>query len=49
MVFSVEAYLRDDGVTYGSEEDVVITEGGCEILSETDEGLYIIGTTERAA
>jgi Xaa-Pro aminopeptidase len=49
MVFSVEAYLRDDGVTFGSEEDVVITENGCEILSETDEGLYIIGTTERAA
>jgi Xaa-Pro dipeptidase len=48
MVFSVEAYLRDDGVTFGSEEDVVITETGCTILSETDEGLYIIGTTERA-
>lgn len=47
MVFSVEAYLRDDGVTFGSEEDVVITETGCEILSETDEGLYIIGTNER--
>jgi Xaa-Pro dipeptidase len=49
MVLSVEAYLRDDGVTFGSEEDVVITEAGNEILSETDAGLYIIGTTERAA
>lgn len=49
MVMSLEAYLRDDGVTYGSEEDVVVTEDGCEVLSEMDTGLYIIGTTERAA
>jgi Xaa-Pro dipeptidase len=48
MVFSVEAYLRDDGVTYGSEEDIVITATGNEILSDTDKGLYIIGTNERA-
>ncbi len=46
MVMSLEAYLRDDGVTYGSEEDVAVTEDGCEILSETDKGLYIIGTDE---
>lgn len=49
MVMSVEAYLRDDGVTYGSEEDIAITETGNEILSEVDEGLYIIGTTEKAS
>ena len=48
MVMSLEAYLRDDGVTYGSEEDVAVTESGCEILSEIDTGLYIIGTNERA-
>jgi len=47
MVMSLEAYLRDDGVTYGSEEDVAVTEDGCEILSEIDKGLYIIGTTEQ--
>ncbi len=46
MVMSLEAYLRDDGVTYGSEEDVAVTEDGCEILSETDKGLFIIGTDE---
>jgi Xaa-Pro dipeptidase len=49
MVMSLEAYLRDDGVTYGSEEDVVVTEVGCEVLSDIDTGLYIMGTTERAA
>lgn len=47
MVMSVEAYLRDDGITYGSEEDVVVTEDGYEILSEMDTGMYVIGTTER--
>ena len=47
MVMSVEAYLRDDGVTYGSEEDIAITETGNEILSEVDRGLYVIGTTEQ--
>ena len=49
MVMSVEAYLRDDGITYGSEEDVAIAETGCEILSPVDEGLYLMGTTEQAA
>lgn len=53
MVMSLEAYLRDDSqpgwpITYGSEEDVVVTENGSEILSEIDTGLYVIGTTERA-
>lgn len=47
MVMSVEAYLRDEGITYGSEEDVVVTEEGCEILSEVDTGMYVIGTGER--
>lgn len=48
MVMSLEAYLRDEGITHGSEEDVVVTEDGCEILSEIDTGFYVIGTTERA-
>ena len=42
MTLSCEAYLRDDGMTYGSEEDVVITEDGCDVLSERDPGLFII-------
>lgn len=44
MVLSCEAYLRHDGMTYGSEEDVVITEDGCEVLSDPDSGLYRIGS-----
>jgi Xaa-Pro dipeptidase len=42
MVLSCEAYLRHGDMTYGSEEDVVITAGGCDVLSERDPGLYII-------
>jgi Xaa-Pro dipeptidase len=42
MVLSCEAYLRDNDMTYGSEEDIVITEDGCEVLSERDTGLYVI-------
>jgi Xaa-Pro dipeptidase len=42
MVLSCEAYLRDGDMTYGSEEDVVITADGCEVLSERDPGLYVI-------
>jgi Xaa-Pro dipeptidase len=42
MVLSCEAYLPHNGMTYGSEEDVVITETGCEMLSESDPGLYVI-------
>ena len=42
MVLSCEAYLPHEGMTYGSEEDVVITETGCEILSDPDPGLYVI-------
>jgi len=42
MTLSCEAYLRDDGMTYGSEEDIVITENGCDVLSERDPGLFVI-------
>ena len=44
MVFSVEAYLNSADMRYGSEEDVVVTDDGCRILSEpTDTGLFVIG------
>jgi Xaa-Pro dipeptidase len=43
MVLSCEAYLRDEGMTYGSEEDVVITDGGCDVLSDPDPGLFVLG------
>ena len=46
MVLSVEAYIREDDVTFGSEEDVIITETGCDVFSDTDPGLFRIG--ERA-
>jgi Xaa-Pro dipeptidase len=42
MALSCEAYLRDEGMTYGSEEDVVITDNGCRVLSERDPGLFVI-------
>jgi Xaa-Pro aminopeptidase len=42
MVLSCEAYLRHGDMTYGSEEDVVITDDGCEVLSERDPGLFVI-------
>lgn len=44
MTLSVEAYLREDDVTFGSEEDVVVTETGCEQFSAPDAGLYRIGS-----
>jgi len=44
MVVSCEAYLPIDGMTYGSEEDVVITEDGAEVLSDPDPGLYVIAS-----
>jgi Xaa-Pro dipeptidase len=44
MTLSVEAYLREGGVTFGSEEDVVITETGCEAFSAPDPGLFRIGS-----
>ncbi len=43
MVLSCEAYLRDEGMTYGSEEDVLITDTGCEVLSMRDTGLFVLG------
>ncbi|MGV0850433.1 M24 family metallopeptidase [Mycolicibacterium phlei] len=42
MVLSCEAYLPHEGMTYGSEEDIVVTDTGAEILSEPDPGLYVI-------
>ncbi len=42
MVVDVEAYLTAEGITYGSEEDIVITDKGAEVLSEPDRGLYMI-------
>lgn len=42
MVVNVEAYLLDDGVTYGSEEDIHITSTGAEVLTPWDEGLFTI-------
>jgi Xaa-Pro aminopeptidase len=42
MVVNVEAYLLDEGVTYGSEEDIHITEQGAEVLTPWDEGLFSI-------
>ncbi len=39
MTLSVEVYVRDE-IVYGSEEDILITETGAEILSPTDTGLY---------
>jgi Xaa-Pro aminopeptidase len=44
MVLSCEAYLRADSMTYGSEEDVVITEDGCRVLSDRDTGLFVLET-----
>jgi Xaa-Pro dipeptidase len=43
MVLSCEAYLTADGMTYGSEEDVVITAEGNRVLSSRDPGLFVIG------
>jgi Xaa-Pro dipeptidase len=43
MVFSVEAYLTSDDMRYGSEEDALVTDNGCRILSQpTDDGLFVI-------
>ncbi len=40
MVVNVEAYLLDEGITYGSEEDIHITGTGAEVLTPWDEGLF---------
>ncbi len=42
MVFSVEAYVRGHDIQYGSEDDILITETGTELLSAGDPGLYTI-------
>jgi Xaa-Pro dipeptidase len=42
MVLSCEAYLQADEMTFGSEEDVLITEDGCRVLSDGDPGLFVI-------
>ena len=42
-VLSVEVYVRTPAMQYGSEETVVLTPSGCELLSEPDQGLAVIG------
>ena len=42
MVITVEAYLSVEGMTYASEEDVLITSEGPRILSPLDEGLFLL-------
>lgn len=42
MVVNVEAYLLDEGITYGSEEDIHITGTGAEVLTPWDDGLFRI-------
>jgi Xaa-Pro dipeptidase len=42
MVLSCEAYLRVDSMTYGSEEDLVITADGSRVLSARDQGLFVL-------
>jgi len=41
MTLSVEAYLKDVE-NYGSEEDILVTEDGCKVLSSMDQGLYTV-------
>ena len=43
MVITVEAYLSVEGMTYASEEDVLVTPEGPRILSPLDEGLFLLG------
>jgi Xaa-Pro aminopeptidase len=43
MVITVEAYLSIEGMTYASEEDVLVTPSGPRILSPLDEGLFLLG------
>jgi Xaa-Pro dipeptidase len=42
MVLTCEAYLSADGMTYASEEDVLITGDGRAVLSERDTGLFVL-------
>jgi Xaa-Pro aminopeptidase len=43
MVITAEAYLAVDGMTYASEEDVLVTADGARVLSPVDEGLVVLG------
>jgi Xaa-Pro aminopeptidase len=43
MVITAEAYLSIDGITYASEEDVLLTVGGNRLLSSPDSGLVRLG------
>lgn len=43
MVITPEAYLAVDGMTYASEEDVLVTADGPRLLSPVDDGLFPIG------
>jgi Xaa-Pro dipeptidase len=43
MVVTCEAYLTADGMTYASEEDVLVTADGTTLLSEPDTGLFVMG------
>ena len=42
MVFSVEVYVRRPDMQWGTEESVVLTASGCELLSPPDRGLFVI-------
>jgi Xaa-Pro dipeptidase len=42
MVLSVEVYVRRPDMQWGTEESVVLTAAGCELLSEPDRGLFVI-------
>lgn len=42
MVITPEAYLSVDGMTYASEEDVLIAADGPRILSPVDDGLFVV-------
>ncbi len=44
MVVTAEAYLSIDGMTFASEEDVLIGVDGPRLLSEPDPGLFVLGT-----
>jgi Xaa-Pro dipeptidase len=43
MVITAEAYISVDGMTYASEEDVLITAAAPRLLSPLDEGLFAVG------
>jgi Xaa-Pro aminopeptidase len=43
MVITAEAYIAVDGMTYASEEDVLVTADGPRLLSPADQGLVVLG------